>query len=51
MIKPEGGFDMREIQAAQITETVRDLCIKANKVLPEALESCIRCGAGCRRCR
>lgn len=36
---------MREIQAAQITETVRDLCIKANKVLPEALESCIRCGA------
>ena len=45
MIKPEGGFDMREIQAAQITETVRDLCIKANKVLPEALESCIRCGA------
>lgn len=45
MMKPEGGFDMREIQAAQITETVRDLCIKANKVLPEALESCIRCGA------
>lgn len=45
MIKPEGGFDMREIQAAQITETVRDLCIRANKVLPEALESCIRCGA------
>ncbi len=36
---------MREIQAAQITETVRDLCIRANKVLPEALESCIRCGA------
>ncbi|MCQ2408200.1 MAG: fumarate hydratase [Oscillospiraceae bacterium] len=36
---------MREIQAAQITATIRDLCIKANKVLPEALESCIRCGA------
>ena len=36
---------MREIQAAQITETVRDLCIKANKLLPEALESFIRCGA------
>ena len=36
---------MREIQAAQITEAVRALCIQANKVLPEALEQCIRCGA------
>ena len=36
---------MREIQVAQITEAVRALCIQANKVLPEALEQCIRCGA------
>lgn len=36
---------MREINVAQITETVRDLCIKANGVLPESLEQCIRGGA------
>ncbi len=36
---------MREITAEKITETVRALCIQANKVLPESLEACIRCGA------
>ena len=36
---------MREIHADQITETIRGLCIQANKVLPESLEQCIRCGA------
>ena len=37
---------MREIDASQITKTVRDLCIQANSVLPESLEQCIRGGAG-----
>lgn len=36
---------MRELNVSQITEAVRNLCIKANSVLPEALEQCIRCGA------
>lgn len=36
---------MREISAGQITQTIRDLCIRANAVLPESLERCIRCGA------
>ncbi len=36
---------MREISASLITQTIRELCIKANAVLPESLEQCIRCGA------
>lgn len=36
---------MREISAGQITQTIRGLCIRANAVLPESLEKCIRCGA------
>ena len=36
---------MRELHTDRITETVRDLCIQANKVLPGSLEQCIRCGA------
>ena len=36
---------MREIKAAQITATVRQLCIEANRVLPQDLEACIRCAA------
>ena len=35
---------MREIQASEIRKAIRDLCIKANKVLPESLEQCIRAG-------
>lgn len=38
---------MREIHVDQITDTVRDLCIKANAVLPQSLEDCIR--KGCER--
>ncbi len=33
---------MREIQATAIEQTIRDLCIRANKELPEALCACIR---------
>ena len=36
---------MRELHTDRITETVRDLCIQANKELPAALEQCIRCGS------
>ena len=36
---------MREIKAAQITAAVRQLCIEANRVLPQDLEACIRCAA------
>ncbi|MGN0522310.1 MAG: fumarate hydratase [Eubacterium sp.] len=34
---------MREINASIITETVKELVIKANKVLPDDLVSCISC--------
>lgn len=34
---------MREINVCQIENTVRDLCIKANLVLPSDLEECICC--------
>lgn len=34
---------MREIDSSVITETVRELCIKANKVLPNDLADCISC--------
>lgn len=37
---------MKEITAQQITETVAQLCIRANKVLPESLEARIRSAAG-----
>ena len=32
---------MREISAAQITKTVRDLCIEANCCLPEDMKACL----------
>lgn len=32
---------MREISFSQISDVVRELCIKANKLLPEALTACI----------
>lgn len=35
---------MREIKAELIAETVKELCIKANKVLPDDLCNCIACG-------
>ncbi len=35
---------MREITFSQISNAVRELCIKANKVLPADLISCISCG-------
>ena len=34
---------MREINVAEIENTVRDLCIKANRYLPESLAGCICC--------
>lgn len=36
---------MREIDVSQITEAVKELCIKANLRLPEDMCDCIRCGA------
>lgn len=36
---------MRELQVAEITKAVRDLCIAANRILPEDLEHCI-CACG-----
>lgn len=38
---------MREINVALIEQAVRDLCIKANKVLPDDLEKRIEFCAGC----
>ncbi len=35
---------MREITFSQISNTIRELCIKANKVLPLDLTACISCG-------
>lgn len=35
---------MREIHVDTIEKAIRDLCIQANKVLPESLECCIRSG-------
>lgn len=35
---------MREISFSQISDVVRELCIKANKILPEDLTQCIACG-------
>lgn len=36
---------MREINVSEITEAVRDLCIKANLRLPQDLCDCIKCNA------
>ena len=36
---------MREIEPEQITAAVRQLCMDANRVLPEDLETCIHCAA------
>lgn len=36
---------MREINVSKIEETVRELCIKANLLLPSDMEECIGCGA------
>ena len=36
---------MREINVSLVEETVRELCIKANLLLPEDMEECIGCGA------
>ena len=36
---------MREINVSSIEETVRELCIKANLLLPADMEECIGCGA------
>ena len=35
---------MREIHVDTIESKIRELCIQANKVLPQSLEQCIRCG-------
>lgn len=36
---------MREISAQVITDTVADLCIKANKELPQDIKKCLHCSA------
>ena len=36
---------MREINVSAVEETVRELCIKANLLLPRDMEECIGCGA------
>lgn len=36
---------MREISCLQITEAIKELCITANKVLPNDLQNCLSCGA------
>ena len=36
---------MREINVSQIESAVRELCIKANLLLPRDMEECIGCGA------
>lgn len=36
---------MREINVSQITNVIKELCIKANLVLPENLCECIKCSA------
>ncbi|MCH5194597.1 MAG: fumarate hydratase [Oscillospiraceae bacterium] len=34
---------MRDINVSEVENTVRDLCIKANRFLPESLAGCIEC--------
>ncbi|MCR5142088.1 MAG: fumarate hydratase [Ruminococcus sp.] len=36
---------MREINVSQVTEAIKELCIKANLKLPEDMCDCIKCGA------
>lgn len=36
---------MRELNVKEIAQTVRDLCIQANKRLPEDLAACVACAA------
>ena len=36
---------IRELNVSEISETVKELCIKANKLLPEDMCDCIKCGA------
>ena len=38
---------MREMDVSEVTQAVRELCIKANKRLPEDLTQCISSCAGC----
>ena len=38
---------MREINVSEVTQAVREMCIKANKRLPEDLTQCISACAGC----
>jgi hypothetical protein len=40
---------MREINVTEIENTVRDLCIKANRFLPKSLVDCIGCSVGCEK--
>ena len=35
---------MREINCLQITEVIKELCISANKILPDDLVECVSCG-------
>lgn len=35
---------MREIKTEEIIKTVKELCIRANKILPDDLTRCINCG-------
>ena len=35
---------MRELHVEEIEKTIAALCMQANRVLPAALEQCIRCG-------
>ena len=36
---------VREIDVSRVTETVKELCIKANMLLPDDMCECIKCGA------
>uniref|UniRef100_UPI003FF079D2 fumarate hydratase n=1 Tax=Candidatus Fimivicinus sp. TaxID=3056640 RepID=UPI003FF079D2 len=38
---------MREINVSEVTHAVREMCIEANKRLPEDLTQCISACAGC----
>ncbi|SDA15572.1 fumarate hydratase subunit alpha [Ruminococcus sp. YE71] len=36
---------MRELNVAEISSAIKELCIKANRVLPDDMCECIKCGA------
>lgn len=38
-------MSVREIKVQEIEDTVAELCIKANLILPESLENCIKCAS------